>query len=78
MSVAAMLLSSPVPAKARYTEHWMSSAELARTQSHGAAWRERKKDEYKARTPAVATTTDDDPIAAFARGPRSQGNTVRR
>jgi hypothetical protein len=63
--VALALSWSAAPASARYIEHWMSSAEIARDRPKSVAPRESKKNPPQ----TEVTTADDDPIAAFARKP---------
>jgi hypothetical protein len=68
-TVTVALFSSASPACARYTEQWMSSAEIAHTQPKSAAPQKSKKAAHKAPVQTAVTTADDDPIAAFARKP---------
>jgi len=68
-TVAVALSSSASPASARYTEQWMSSAEIAHTQPKSAALQKSAKAPHKAPVQTTVTTADDDPIAAFARKP---------
>jgi hypothetical protein len=73
MPVAVALLVGAMTASARYTEHWMTSSELADARSPSTASRKSASGASKTSKPV-----DDDPIAAFARDTHSQGKTVRK
>jgi hypothetical protein len=67
--VALALFSSAAPASARYTEHWVSSAEVVRNPQKSVAPQKIKHTARKAPVQTAVNTPDDDPIAAFARKP---------
>ena len=76
--IAVAFLFSAMTARAQYTEHWMTNAEVARAQPQPAASRKTPKPAQSAPRETVAATAGDVPIAAFAHDSHSQSNTVRR
>ncbi|SAK87762.1 hypothetical protein AWB75_05983 [Caballeronia catudaia] len=78
--IAVAFLFSAMAARAQYTEHWMTNAEVARAQPQPqpAASRKTAKSVQSAPRQTAAATAGDDPIAAFAQDSHSQSNTARR
>ncbi|BBP95833.1 hypothetical protein BSFA1_09620 [Burkholderia sp. SFA1] len=76
--IALVLLISVMPARAAYSEHWMTNAEIAHAQPKSAAPQKPVKPAPKPPRHTVAATADDDPIAAFAHAGHAQHKTAHR